>query len=194
MIHRIVIGMNQPRLRAPGWYGGIGAVFIGHGGEAVAGYLTEAMIDDLYNQQILGAAAGISRVGRLTAPQGSATKESRLCGSQITVDVEMSDNVVSDYAQEIKACVLGQAAASLLAERVIGCNRQELAAAREALRAMLKEGAEGPDGTWHPLRMLAAARAYPMRHGSILLAFDATLAALDTIKVIPGQRGAQAAG
>ncbi len=145
------------------------------------------MIDDLYNEQILTAAAGITRTGRLAAPQGSATKESRLCGSRITVDIVMSGDVVSDYAQEIKACVLGQCAAALVAERIIGSTAGELAAVRDELRAMLKQGADGPEGKWETLRILNPARDYPMRHASILLALEASLAAIDSIKVIPRQ-------
>ena len=78
------------------------------------------MIDELYSARLLGLAANVSRLGRLPHPEGSAEKVSKLCGSRILVDVALKDGRVADFAQEVKACALGQAAAAVLAEHVIG--------------------------------------------------------------------------
>ena len=86
---------------------------------------------------------------------------------------------MSRFGQDVKACALGQASAAVLGAVVIGLSRDEIAAGREALRAMLKDGAEPPAPPFDGLAVLAPARDYKNRHASILLAWDATLAAFE---------------
>ncbi len=137
------------------------------------------MIDDLYSQQILKLTANIPRIGRLDAPQGSADKIAKLCGSRIHVDLCLDGDRVTDYAHEVKACALGQAAASILASHIIGAKVSEITEAREALHAMLKKGAPPPGGRFIDLAVLAPIKDYPQRHASTCLAFDATVAAIE---------------
>jgi NifU-like protein involved in Fe-S cluster formation len=135
------------------------------------------MIDDLYSARILKAAANMPRAGRLAAPDASAEKVSKLCGSRVKVDVKLKDGRVADYAQEVKACALGQAAAAILGEHVVGATVQEIETARDALRAMLKAGGPPPEGRFADLAMLAPVKDYPPRHASTMLAFEATVEA-----------------
>ena len=97
------------------------------------------MLDDIYNRRILELAADIPRLGRLASPGASATAHSKLCGSTVTVDVTVSDGVVSDFAHDVKACALGQASSSIMARHVIGATPDELRSLREDVRRMLKE-------------------------------------------------------
>lgn len=137
------------------------------------------MIDDVYNKQILELAGNIPRIGRLASPQGSATCHSRLCGSVITVDLALDGDRVVDFAHEVKACALGQASASVLARNVVGATTDEIRAAREAVRAMLKENGPPPAGRFADMKYLEPVRDYKARHASTLLAYDATLAAIE---------------
>jgi NifU-like protein involved in Fe-S cluster formation len=131
----------------------------------------------LYSGQILALAADIPHLGRLAAPQGTARRRSPLCGSTVTVDVVMQDGRVAEFAQDVKACALGQASAAVLGQRVIGRNLTELTAAREALAAMLK-GGDAPLAPFDGYQVLVPARDYKNRHASILLALDATVEAV----------------
>lgn len=135
------------------------------------------MIDELYSNRILALAANMPRAGRLAAPQASVEKVAKLCGSRIVVDLELTDGLVSDFAQEVQACALGQASAAILGANIIGANVEEIAKARNALWAMLKEAGPAPEGRFADLGILAAVRDYPARHASTLLAFEAALAA-----------------
>ena len=135
------------------------------------------MIDDLYSARVLTLAANMPRAGRLADPQGSAEKVSKLCGSRVLVDVALKDGRVSDFAQEVKACALGQASAAVLGEHVIGASVAELEAARDALKAMLKQGAPPPEGRFADLKALEVVRDYPPRHASTMLAFEAVVEA-----------------
>ncbi|HMK91100.1 MAG TPA: iron-sulfur cluster assembly scaffold protein [Methylocystis sp.] len=140
------------------------------------------MLDSVYNKRILELAADIPRVGRLEAPQASATAHSRLCGSTITVDVALAQGRVADYAQELRACALGQASASILARGVIGATPEELRSLRETMRRMLKENGPPPSGKWADLAVLEPVRDYKARHASTLLPFDAVVDAVNKIE------------
>lgn len=136
------------------------------------------MIDDLYSSRILSLAANMPRAGRLIAPDASAEKVAKLCGSRIVVDVKVEDGAVADFAQEVKACALGQAAAAILGQHVIGAGLDEIEQARDGLRSMLKSGGAPPQGRFRDLAVLAPVKDYPPRHASTLLAFEAAVDAV----------------
>ncbi len=136
------------------------------------------MLDDVYNKRILELAATIPRLGRLAAPDGSATAHSRLCGSTVTVDLALDGEVVTDFAHDVKACALGQASSSLMARHVVGSTVGELRALREDVRRMLKENGPAPSGKWAALAVLEPVRDFKARHASTLLTFDAVVDAI----------------
>jgi NifU-like protein involved in Fe-S cluster formation len=138
--------------------------------------------DDIYSQRILELAAAMPRTARLAAPEATATAHSKLCGSTVTVDLAMEGDVVSDYGQSVKACLLGQSAASVMGREVIGASAAELRAVGEAMRKMLKEGGAPPQGKWGDLAMLEPVRNYKARHASTLLVFDAVEDAIAQIE------------
>ena len=135
------------------------------------------MIDDLYSAGILRLAANMPRAGRLTAPDGSAERVAKLCGSRIIVDLTLQDGKVADFAQEVKACALGQAAAAVLGAHVVGATPGEIEMARDAFRAMLKSSGPPPTGRFSDLSMLEPVKDYQPRHASTLLAFEAAVEA-----------------
>lgn len=137
----------------------------------------------MYNQRILELAGNIPRLGRLSDADASATAHSKLCGSTVTVDVKVADGRVSDFAHDVKACALGQAASSIMARNIIGATPAELRDVREIVRKMLKEnGAPPPEGRWQDIRVLEPVREYKARHASTMLTFDAVVEALDRIE------------
>lgn len=139
------------------------------------------MLDDIYNAHILELAGNIGRIGRLAAPDATATRNAKLCGSRITVDLRMEGDVVADYAHEVKACALGQAAAAVMAKSVVGATAAELRQARDEMLAMLKEGGPAPTGRFAELRYLEPVRDFKARHASTMLVFEAVVACLDDI-------------
>jgi NifU-like protein involved in Fe-S cluster formation len=138
------------------------------------------MIDDLYSAKLLALAANMPRIGRLAAPDASVEKIAKLCGSRVVVDVTLEEGRVADFAQDVQACALGQAAAAVLGAHVVGASLDELEVTRKQFRAMLKDGAPAPDGRFSDLAMLAPVKDYPARHASTLLAFEAVTEAVRT--------------
>ncbi|HEY8440224.1 MAG TPA: iron-sulfur cluster assembly scaffold protein [Xanthobacteraceae bacterium] len=140
------------------------------------------MLNDVYNTRILELAGNIPRLGRLPAPDATATAHSKLCGSTVTVDLKMEGDTVTDFSHVVKACALGQASSSIMARNVIGANASELRAVREAVRRMLKENGTPPGGKWADVAVLEPVRDYKARHASTMLTFDAVTAAIDQIE------------
>jgi len=132
----------------------------------------------LYSGRILQLAADIPLSERLDAPDASVKKRSPLCGSTVTVDVQMSDGQISAFGQDVKACALGQASASVLSSNVIGRTKAEIEAARDELRAMLTDGAPPPSAPFADYEVLEPAREFRNRHASIMLALEATAEAI----------------
>ncbi|TKT76800.1 iron-sulfur cluster assembly scaffold protein [Aquamicrobium sp. LC103] len=140
------------------------------------------MIDDVYNAKILAFAGNIARIGRLADPDASATAHSKLCGSTVTVDLKMEGDIVTDFAHDVKACALGQASSSIMAQNVIGARADELREVRETMRRMLKENGSPPNGRFADLKYLEPVRDYKARHASTMLTFDAVVDAIGQIE------------
>jgi len=140
-----------------------------------------AELDDIYNTKIIELAGASSRAERLARPDATATAHSKLCGSTVSIDLTLAGGRVSDYGQTVKACLLGQAAASVMAREIVGSTPEELRRVGSQMRAMLKEGGPPPNGRWADLAVLEPVRHYKQRIASTLLVFDAVEKALDEI-------------
>lgn len=144
--------------------------------------MSDSDLIDLYSGRILELAADIPLVGRLDAPQASVRKRAPLCGSAVTVDLDAQDGRITRYSHDVRACALGQAAASVIGQVVIGRSRDEILRGRDELRAMLKDGGPAPSPPFEELGVLMPARGFRNRHDSILLTFDAIAEAMEGLE------------
>ena len=118
----------------------------------------------LYNTQILKLATSIPHQVRLAQPQGTSERRSPICGSRVTVDVVLDgEGRIAELGQEVRACALGQASASLMGAHALGCRLGELEEARDALTAFLAGTRDDP-GDWPGLDIFGPARAHSARH------------------------------
>ncbi len=134
---------------------------------------------NLYSQRILALAAAIPLTQRLEHPQGTAFKRSPLCGSTVIADVKLADGKIVEFGQDVKACALGQASASILGAHIIGRSQFDLKSLRDQLRKMLRENGAAPAAPFDGYQVLEPARDYKNRHASIMLAVDAALEAME---------------
>lgn len=148
--------------------------------------MADSDLMQLYSRRILALATAIPHLGTLPDPDGKAMRRSPQCGSSVTAYVVMKDDRIGDFRQEVRACALGQASASVLGQAVIGRSRAEIAAARDTLTSMLTAAGNPPAAPFDALEALLPARDYPNRHASILLAWEATLDAIDQARVPSG--------
>ena len=143
---------------------------------------------NLYNKQILRLAASMSRAGRLEDPDASASAHSRVCGSRITVDIMLDGDVITDYAHELRACAIGQAVASVVAEVIVGLTVADVGKGERILTAILKDKAPPQPGPWTKLEPFLSVADYHNRHDSALLPFKAlqkAIAEADNMAVHP---------
>ncbi|PIE15474.1 MAG: iron-sulfur cluster assembly scaffold protein [Rhodobacterales bacterium] len=132
----------------------------------------------LYSARILALASDIPHLDRLESPDATVKKRAPLCGSTVTVDVVLTDGKISQFGQDVKACALGQAAASVVGANILGATRDQVEAARDALHDMLKSDGPTPPAPFDGLEVLRPARDYKNRHASILLTLEATAEAM----------------
>ena len=133
---------------------------------------------DLYNRQIMELAGAIPRQGRLDTPDATATARSRICGSRATVDLKLDGDIITDYAQELRACVIGQAVASIVGRVIVGLSVDDVHAGADALRTLLKDKKVPETEPWTALEPLLPVADVRSRHGSAMVPFDALERAL----------------
>jgi NifU-like protein involved in Fe-S cluster formation len=138
-------------------------------------------LDDIYNLRILELAANIPRSQRLERPEATASAHSKLCGSTISIDLNVREGRIVDFAQTVKACLLGQASAAIVGREIVGTTADEFRSVAAAMRMMLKANGPPPAGRWADLALLAPVKDYTHRQPSTLLVFDAVEKALDEI-------------
>ncbi|WP_322865804.1 iron-sulfur cluster assembly scaffold protein [Aquicoccus sp. G2-2] len=141
--------------------------------------MPETDLIKLYSERILALAADIPHLERLEQPDATVKRRAPLCGSTVTVDITLDNGKISTYGQDVKACALGQAAASVVGANVIGCTRSQIESARDALLAMLKSDGPTPPAPFDGLEVLRPARDYKNRHASIMLTLEAITEAMD---------------
>jgi NifU-like protein involved in Fe-S cluster formation len=139
-------------------------------------------LEDIYSERVLELSANMPRTGRLAEPDATATAHSKLCGSRITVDLKMEGGTVTGYAQDVRACLLGQTSAAVMGAQIVGSTSAELRAVGAEMRRMLKENGPPPAGRWADLAILEMVRDYKARHASTLLVFDAVEDAIAQIE------------
>jgi len=144
---------------------------------------TMTELDSIYSDRILELAANMPQAKRLARPDASATAHSKLCGSTVTIDLALDGGRIAAFGQTVKACLLGQASAAIVAERIIGSTVPEIHTVAAEMRRMLKEKGPPPSGRWSDLALLQPVRDYRARHASTLLVFDALEKALADIAV-----------
>jgi len=142
---------------------------------------SESDLIKLYSSRILALAADIPHLDRLEVPDATVKKRAPLCGSAITVDLRLSDGKVVDFGQDVKACALGQASASIVGAAILGRTYEEIETAHNQLRSMLMDDGPVPSPPFDGLEVLIPARDFKNRHASILLSLEATLEAMQQI-------------
>ncbi|MAI57522.1 MAG: iron-sulfur cluster assembly scaffold protein [Rhodobacteraceae bacterium] len=132
----------------------------------------------LYSDRILKLATELASPSRLKKPDASVKKRSPLCGSAVTVELKVQDGLISEFSQDVKACALGQASASVLGKVAIDCTLDDIQSAHDSLEDMLKNGGKAPSFPFEEMEILRPAKDFKNRHASIMLSLEAALEAM----------------
>ncbi len=129
---------------------------------------------DIYTKTILRFASNIPNAERLKSPDISITRRTAVCGSSMTVDLNIKNGKIEQIGLDIKACALGQASASIFAKNAIGLTLKEVQKLKNELINFLKTGDFRIKKPFEDYKYLDPARSVPYRHDSILLVLDST--------------------
>ena len=133
----------------------------------------------LYTPELLGLAVELARWPRLAGTACHGDARSPTCGSTLTIDLELDEaGAVARIGMAVRACAVGQASAAIFARHAEGRSASDIARALVQLEAWLAGEGSAPD--WPGLAPIEPARAYPARHGAMLLPWKAALAALSS--------------
>lgn len=131
-----------------------------------------AAAETLYTPQVLSLATSLATWPWDPALPLQGAARSKSCGSVVNLGLASDgEGRIARIAIKAQACAIGQAAAAIFAGHALGRSPADIAAAQAALAAWL--AGIGPQPDWPGIELLAPARAYPARHGAILLAWQA---------------------
>jgi NifU-like protein involved in Fe-S cluster formation len=135
--------------------------------------------EKLYTPELLGLAVSLAGFPLDDSLPLRGSARSRSCGSTLDAGF-MTDGEgrVERLGLRVRACAVGQAAAAIFAQGSRGVSLADIEAAHSALAAWLAERGEMPE--WPGIEALHEARAYPGRHGAIMLPWSAALDALSS--------------
>ena len=133
---------------------------------------------DLYTNNILELASTIPVTNRLKQPDVTVTKRTAICGSSITLDLNISDTKISEIGLDIKACALGQASACIFLNHAVGTDITVISELRKNLKMFLDAGSFLIKDPFAKYKYFEPAQKVPYRHDSVLLILDASIEAL----------------
>lgn len=127
-------------------------------------------LDELYRQVILDHYRSPRRAGRLADPDAHADGHNPLCGDELALDLAFEGDRVTDAAVLGRGCSISQASASMMADRIVGLTRDEVASLTHRVKQLLdiEEGDPGidpsrPGAALGDLEALAGVRRFPVR-------------------------------
>jgi len=133
----------------------------------------------LYTPELLALAVELADYPPLDTAPAHGEARSPTCGSTLSVDLVPDDSGrVARLGMRVRACAVGQAAAAIFARHAPGRDLADIRDTLDRLEAWLDD--EGPAPDWPDLTLVEPARAYPARHGAMLLPWKAAAAALSS--------------
>ncbi|MBD3730104.1 MAG: iron-sulfur cluster assembly scaffold protein [Sphingomonadales bacterium] len=131
----------------------------------------------LYTPELLALAVELAASPLTSDLPLRGNARSRSCGSTLEMGLALDDGgTIARIGVSAAACAVGQAATALFIRSAPGKTEREIAASRDALDRWLGGSEAMPD--WPEIAILRPARDHPGRHGAIMLAWNAALAAL----------------
>ena len=127
----------------------------------------------LYSEKILKLATEIPYVGKLYNAEKEISLRTPICGSKVSIYINFENGIIKEYMQEIKACALGQASASIFGSNAIGQNYTSVSKLFYSVKNMLENNGDTPSKPFEKYELLRPAYEFKNRHDSILLVLEA---------------------
>lgn len=139
--------------------------------------MSSAAAPRLYSNELLALATELAACPLRDEHAIRADARSRTCGSTLTAGFMLDEAArIAGVGLRVSACAVGQAAAAIFATGAPGRSGREVADALVQIEHWLQGSGAQPE--WAGIAALEPARAYPGRHGAIVLPWKAGAAAL----------------
>jgi nitrogen fixation NifU-like protein len=154
--------------------------------------MTDASLSALYQEMILDHYRRPRNRGALEGADATIPMRNPLCGDELTLELVMDGERVSDIRFTGHGCSISQASASMMTELVKGKSAGEIEQLRERFRAMVMGDADAAgDATLGKVRALSGVARFPARVKCALLGWNALEQGLD--RAIEAARAREAA-
>ena len=128
-------------------------------------------LNELYRAVILDHYRAPRHHDHLDSPDGAADGNNPLCGDEVTIEVKLDGEVVSEVGAIGTGCSISQASASMMSEAITGKSRQEVEELIRKFKVMMtieesNEEVVDPDrpgATLGDLEALQGVRKFPVR-------------------------------
>jgi NifU-like protein involved in Fe-S cluster formation len=135
--------------------------------------------DKLYTPELLALAVDLAEYPANPSLPLHGHARSKSCGSTLALDLGIdADGRIETLGLQVRACAVGQAAAAIFARAAPRRTPEDIEAAHAGLTEWLAGTGALPD--WPGLVAIAPARAFPARHGAIMLPWTAARNALSS--------------
>lgn len=144
--------------------------------------MSDAALAGLYQDMILDHYRRPRNKGRLEGADVSVPMRNPLCGDEVTLEVSLTGDAVTDLRFTGQGCSISQASTSIMTELVKGKSRRDIQHLGERFRAMVMgDAAAARDETLGRSRCLSGVSRYPARVRCALLGWNALEEALATV-------------
>ncbi|OCC24542.1 Fe-S cluster protein [Croceicoccus estronivorus] len=135
----------------------------------------------LYTPELLGLAVTLADYPYDPSFPMQGQARSASCGSTMDLGFVLDRaSRIESIGMKVHACAVGQAAAAVFAAQANGLRVDDIERVHDALSHWLAGEGKLPD--WSGLSIIEPARAFPGRHGAIMLPWRAALQALSNIR------------
>jgi len=144
-------------------------------------------LQDLYREVILDHYKNPRNRGHLDKVDATAEGVNPLCGDEITIELTLEGDTVTDVAVDGQGCSISQASASMMTDAIKGKTRAEIEEITSKFRALmslddrteLELDPERPGSVLGDIEALQGVRQYPVRIKCASLGWTTLLEALN---------------
>jgi len=134
----------------------------------------------MISAEIIKMASDTSNYGIKRTSNHIATCKNKICGDKITVEIEISNNIVKKMYYETESCIFCQASASLLSKLIKKSNIQQLSLDIKNIKMLYKKKNIILKNKYKSFKKLFQLK-YKKRFNCVMLPFNALLKAVNNI-------------
>ena len=140
---------------------------------------TGSLMDDLYREIILDHYRAPRNRGDIESPTCSADGSNPLCGDQVHVAVDLTDDRIESIRFSGEGCSISQASTSMMTEHVLGLDGLSTRMAIKQFQSLMLNGEPPENSKLGDSEALAGVAKFPARVKCALLGWKTLEQALD---------------